>query len=203
MQTQPGKGNPPTVLIVNGDIDTANRFAIWLGKDSTVHVAHDRKTASTLLDETVDVVVVERNLPDKTNLDILATLHHKNLDCQVAMLTDEESLGGVIETEVDDYLVKPVSEAELCETVEQLVAYATYTEKIDDLYELTVVKSLLETHSSTDLMLNGQFDRFKMNLEELDEELIAMTDSFSEMQFAAEIAQLSTEDDSGEGSNNA
>lgn len=184
---------PPTVVIVEDDTELANLFALWLGESYTVHVAPTREAAYRVLDETVDVVVLDKEMPDDSGMEVLAALHHKGLDCQVAMVTAEEPDTNPVTMEFDDYVRKPVIKEELCDIVERLVAQASYRTGVDELYSLAIEKSLFETASSAEPTLNEQHAQLQAHFEDLDEQLAELTETFSRTQFSAELAQLPPE----------
>lgn len=185
------EGDPKKVLIVEDDTDLANLFAVWLGETYTVQVAHDCETAYALLDQTVDVVLLDRNLPDESGDEVLAAVRHWGLDCRVAMVTATEPTSDIVEMGFDDYLCKPATKEELRNTVEQLIAQADYGEAIQELYALASKKALLETHcSSAELATDEKYARLEARFEELHQELNRKVDAFSEAQLLEENPRL-------------
>lgn len=181
------------MLVVEDDVDLANLFAVWLGTTYTVEVAHDCTRAYELVDETVDVALLDRQLPDGTGGEILASIRDREIDCRVAMVSAVEPDVDIIEMGFDDYVCKPVAEEELLGTVEQLIAQGDYGDAITEYYGLATKKALLESHCSpADLADSEEFAALEARMEALDTELSRMRHTLSETQVAAELTGLST-----------
>lgn len=184
----------PKVVVVEDDIELANLFAKVLGMSYTVEVAHDVGRALEILDETVDVVVLDRHLPGGFGDEVLAVIREHGFGCRVAMVTAEEPTIDIVEMGFDEYLCKPVSNQELQTTVERLVAQANYGDAVTELYALTSKKALLEVHcSAAELNDSQEFAALERRIEELHDDLTAMMNTFSETQLVAEFAQISSE----------
>lgn len=123
MQENTGDG-PPDVLIVEDEPDLADLYALWVGETNDVEVAYDFETAVELIDETLDVALLDRQLPDGSGDDLLARIRAEEIDCRVAMVTAIDPDRDVVELEYDEYIQKPVSADELRAAVDRLVRQA-------------------------------------------------------------------------------
>lgn len=185
-------GEQITVLIVEDEVELAELFAAWLEQTYTVKVAHDCMTAYKLFDETVDVALLDRELPDGYGEELLAELRSLGLDWRVAMVTGIEPDVEIIEMGFDEYLCKPVSREELQDTVERLAAQANYGDTITESYRLASKKALLKTHcSQTELANSEEYAALEARIKELDKELNQMVSVFSDTQIMAEFTSLS------------
>lgn len=188
------RDDSPKVVIVEDEPDLADLFAVWLGETHTVEVANDCETAYELLDHSVDVALLDRQLPDGTGDEVLTSIRNQELDCRVAMVTSVEPNLDIVEMGFDEYLCKPVSESELCSTVDRLVAQANYGDAISELYALTSKKALLEAHHSAgELADSEKFAMLTARIDVLNRDMEQMLDTFSDTQFMAEFTHLSTE----------
>lgn len=182
------------VVIVEDEPDLANLFAMWLGGEYTVEVANDCETAYELLDHSVDVALLDRQLPDGTGDEVLTSIRDRELDCRVAMVTGVEPSLDIVEMGFDDYICKPVLDDELCDTVDRLVAQVDYREGITEYFALMTKKALLESHfSALELDDSEEYATLDARIDELEEELAQIATQFSDTQFAAESTHLSTE----------
>jgi len=109
----------PTVLFVDDEPALADGYATKFSEYDTLS-AYDGEAALEALDETVDVVVLDRRMPGTSGEEVLEAIRERDHDCRVVMLTGVEPDVDVVEMGFDEYLVKPVEESALRETVERL-----------------------------------------------------------------------------------
>ncbi|MDF9746627.1 MULTISPECIES: HalX domain-containing protein [Natrinema] len=134
----------PSVLIVEDEPDLANLYAAWLDDECDVETAYDGNEALDAIDETIDVVLLDRRMPGLSGDTVLDTIRDRALDCRVAMVTAVEPDFDIIEMGFDDYLVKPVSNDELVEIIDQLLLRGTYDEQLQEFFALASKKALLD-----------------------------------------------------------
>ena len=134
----------PSVLIVEDEPDLADLYATWLESECTVQTAYDGSEALDAIDETIDVVLLDRRMPGLSGDIVLDTIRERTLDCRVAMVTAVEPDFDIIEMRFDDYLVKPVSKDELVEIIDQLLLRSTYDEQLQEFFALASKKALLD-----------------------------------------------------------
>lgn len=134
----------PLVLVVEDERDLSELYRTWLAKSYRVRTAHDGRAALDELDEDVDVVLLDRRMPDLSGDEVLGRIRERGLDCRVAMVTAVEPGTDIVEMEFDDYLVKPVTEEELLRMVENLRIRDEYDDGVKQLFSLASKKALLE-----------------------------------------------------------
>ncbi|SEV93950.1 response regulator transcription factor [Natrinema salifodinae] len=134
----------PSVLIVEDEPDLASLYATWIGDEYDVETAHDGSEALDAIDETTDVVLLDRRMPGLSGDTVLDAIRDRSLDCRVAMVTAVEPDFDIVELGFDDYLVKPVSKDELAETIDQLLLRSTYDEQLQEFFALASKKALLD-----------------------------------------------------------
>lgn len=180
-----------TVLVVEDDIETSALFAEWLEPSYIVKVAYDCVSAYEQFGESIDVALLERQLPDGSGDEILSEIRRLGLGWRVAMVTGEEPTPEIVEMEFDDYLYKPVTKSELGNTVKRLAAQARYGPVLTDFLAVSVKRSILETHfSAATLANNEEYTALTERHAELREQLSGMVDTFSETQFLVNYANL-------------
>ncbi|WP_254831969.1 response regulator [Haloglomus salinum] len=140
---------PPTVLLVEDDEPLADLYADWLRDDYHVEVVHGGEPALERLAEGgIDVVLLDRHMPDVSGDEVLVTLRDWGLDARVAMVTGVSPEMDVLEMGFDDYLLKPVDRGTLVETVEGLLDRGTYEELRIELGSLRVKRNVLQVEQS-------------------------------------------------------
>ena len=141
-----------TVLVVDDEQDVADLYAMWLQDDYRVRSAYQGNEALTVLDETVDVVLLDRRMPGQSGDDVLEEIRERELDCRVVMVTAVKPDFDILEMGFDDYLVKPVSKDDLHETVEQMLVRVDYGMKLQDYFSLVSKKAVLETEKDDETL---------------------------------------------------
>ncbi|POG54708.1 HalX domain-containing protein [Haloferax marisrubri] len=162
----------PLVLIVEDEPDLADLYATWLRNDYSVRVAYGGREALDKLDDEVDVVLLDRRMPDLSGDEALSEIRDRGFECRVAMVTAVEPDFDIIAMGFDDYLVKPVSREALTDTVSNLILRNAYDVGIQDLFSLASKKALLESEKDeAALEENEEYQRLTARLTELRREL--------------------------------
>lgn len=134
----------PTVLVVEDNEELADMYAEWLRGTYTVLTAYDGREALTLLDDDIDVMLLDRLMPNCSGKEVLTRLNGEGIDCRVALVTAVEPDLDIVELPFDEYLTKPVRRGDLYHVVESLLTRGTYTESYRQYHALTEKRSLLE-----------------------------------------------------------
>lgn len=141
-------GEKEEILVVDDQRDLAHIYADWLSDSYEVKTAYRGSQALKLLEESTDIVLLDRRLPQSSGKEILEEIRSRSQSCRIAMLTAVKPDFDIIEMGFDDYLVKPVSKDELMEVVDRIQTRSTYEADIQQYYSLVSKKSLLETEKS-------------------------------------------------------
>jgi DNA-binding response OmpR family regulator len=162
-----------TVLIVDDEKPITDAYAQWLEDDYTVRTAYSGSEALEKLDESVDVVLLDRRMPDLSGEEVLDQIHEQGLRCRVALVSAVEPDFDILELGFDAYLEKPVSEAnELHATVETLLRRSTYDAQIQRFLSLANKKAALETKKNPEeLEANEEYAELEAELASLRQQL--------------------------------
>lgn len=173
---------PATVLVVDDDPDLAALYAEWLADDYDVRVAHDGRRALAILGEApVDVALLDRRMDDVSGDEVLAAIQNRGHDCRTAMVTAVDPDFDVVDMPFDDYLAKPVSRADLRETVAGLVALDEYAALQLELSSKRVRRSVLRGEKRrVELDESDEFDRLEEEIEALEERLDEIESEYPE-----------------------
>ena len=165
-------GDTPLVLVVEDERDLSDLYRTWLANTYRVRTARDGRTALEELDDEVDIVLLDRRMPDLSGDEVLDRIRELDLDCRVAMVTAVEPDTDVVDMAFDDYLVKPVSEEELVRTVENLRIRNEYGDGVKRLFSLASKKALLESEKDMlELESNSDYQRLCADLGDLRADL--------------------------------
>lgn len=166
-----------TVLVVDDERLIADGHAARLRSEYDVHTAYGGYEAVDVADDVdPDVVLLDRRMPDLDGDEVLERLRELPSPPRVAMLTGVEPATDVATMPFDDYLVKPVSEDALRETVASLFERTTYDDRMQEYFALASRIAVLETETDpidlrTDISYWRLQDRKRRMKRELDERL--------------------------------
>jgi DNA-binding response OmpR family regulator len=148
----------PTVLAVDDEEDVVALYEQFLGDGYDVRMAKTGEGALRSVDDGVDVVMLDRRLPDIDGEVVLERSRERGLDCRIAVVTGVDPGFDIIEMEFDDYLVKPVREREVRETVDHLLARLRYSDLLTEYYRVaSKVAALKAAKSDETLRANDEF----------------------------------------------
>jgi DNA-binding response OmpR family regulator len=133
-----------TVLIVDDEPELATLYRTFLERTYSVETATSGEDTLEQVDEHVDVVVLDRRMPEMSGDEVLARLTEYGLDVQIAMLTAVEPERDIVDLPFDEYKTKPITRDELLALVEVLLERAKYDEQSQEFFSLAVKKATLE-----------------------------------------------------------
>ena len=164
--------NAHTVLIVEDEEELAATFERWLETTYNVITTHTAQAAIEVMNETVDVVLLDRRLPDRPGEEVLDAIREAGYDCRVAMITAVDPDMDILDMAFDDYVVKPVPQKELVEIVDGLLRLSAYDEQVRRSFSLASKIAVLESEiPSEELQANEDYLMRRREFEELREEI--------------------------------
>jgi DNA-binding response OmpR family regulator len=181
-----------TILIVDDEPSITDLYALRLEDEYEVRTAYSGSEALQKIDGVVDVVLLDRRMPDLSGDDVLKQIRERGLDCQVAMVTSVDPDFDILDLGFDAYVVKPVSETDLFETVEILLQRAAYDDRLQNVTALMSKKAALESEKSPDKLRNNrEYQRLTDRLDDLRSDLDETAQSLDEEDFSATFYALS------------
>lgn len=115
--------NQQVVLIVEDNTDLRSMYSEWLSRAYQVRGAGTAASALEQFDEFVDVVLLDRHLPDRNGGELLTEFRTRRGECRVAMVTGIKPDFDLLEMDFDAYVTKPVRETDLVELVDSLCSF--------------------------------------------------------------------------------
>jgi DNA-binding response OmpR family regulator len=160
-----------TILVVDDERDIADLYTTWLEMDYDVRTAYGGKEALEKVDPTVDVVFLDRQMPDHSGDEVLERIRERELDCRVVMVTAVDPDFDILSMQFDDYLTKPVMREDLDEAVESMLERDEYNETLQEYFALTSKKATLEAEKTpSELQESDQYKEMARRVEELESE---------------------------------
>lgn len=159
-----------SVLVVEDDPEVAAAHAARLRPAYSVETVGTGRAALSALDPTVDVVLLDRGLPDLSGDEVLRRISAGEADPMVCMVTGTEPDGEALGLPFDAYLVKPVAGDDLRGTVERLLCRAEVTARQRELFAIAEKLALLESTPASDdrerARLRAEFEALRARLDE-------------------------------------
>ena len=185
------ESNQPTVLVVDDEREVADVYALRLRGEYETRTAYGGEQALSELDEAVDVVLLDRRMPDISGDDVLTEIRSRSVDCRVIMLTAVDPGMDILEMDFDDYLCKPVEKDDLVSAINQQLKVQRYDERLSEYLEVTSKLALLEAElSSQEVDDNEELQELSARAEELKTKMDETIEGFDDMEAAfREIAR--------------
>ncbi|ADD07283.1 receiver box response regulator (plasmid) [Natrialba magadii ATCC 43099] len=156
------------VLVVDDEPRLADLFESWLSAEWSVSTAYSGKEALEKITDTVNIVLLDRRMPEQSGDDVLSAIRSNGYDTRVVMVTAVDPDFDIIEMGFDDYLVKPVSKDELIASVEDVLGRAAYESSIREYYSLVSKRALLEKEKAEhELAENPAYQELTVRIEDI------------------------------------
>lgn len=159
-------GTETHILIVEDQDDLADLLGDWLSERYRTTVAYTGEQALAALGPDVDIVFLDRLLPDSSGREVLNQIQAAGLNCRVAMVTAVTPDFDVLDMGFDDYLLKPVTKAAVFESVERLNRRSQYRDQLEELLRLVQKQRLLRgSKSDAQLEANDRYQALSAEIE--------------------------------------
>lgn len=160
-----------TVLVVDDERDIADLYTTWLDMNNEVRTAYGGEEALEKVDSDVDVVFLDRQMPDHSGDEVLERIRERELDCRVVMVTAVDPDFDIVEMGFDDYLTKPVMREDLDDSVETMVERDDYDETLQEYFALTEKKATLEAEKTpSELQESEEYQHLLERVDNLEDE---------------------------------
>jgi DNA-binding response OmpR family regulator len=179
----------PTVLVVDDEADVADVYALRLRDEYETETAYGGEDALETIDGDIDVVLLDRRMPDLSGDEVLETIRERGYDCRVIMITAVDPDFDIVEMPFDDYLNKPVEKRDLVAAIDQQLTASRYDDRLSEYLEASSKLALLEAektdseldeHAEIDA-LRERVERLKADLDETLAEFENAEDAFREI----------------------
>ena len=174
----------PTVLIVDDDRPFVDMVSGWLSEEYNVLTAYSGTQALAVVDDSVEVILLERRMPEGAGDETIERLRERGTDVVISFLTSVEPDTNVVDLPVDGYIQKQISPLEIREQIAELVRQRSYHRTVRQLYSVVQKRAALETaHDQEVLSMDGNYRSLRAKEEQLTEQLADTTSRFSDRDF--------------------
>ncbi|MBV0923210.1 response regulator [Halomicroarcula limicola] len=135
-----------TVLVVDDEADCRTLYRIWLREAFDVVTAADGVEALDRFDETVDVVILDREMSRKDGVEVATELAARDADAFVAMISGIEPGTELLEIPVDEYLQKPVGREDVLGLLDRATTLGEYGDRFRRFCSLAARIATVEQH---------------------------------------------------------
>jgi DNA-binding response OmpR family regulator len=146
----------PEVLVVDDNEVIADTYAQFLADDYDVTAVYRGERALELLGSSVEVMVLDRRMPDRSGDEVLECMRDRATDCRIVMVTAVDPSDDIVDLPFDDYLVKPVGRAELVTVVNEMRRRASYDDPLRTFLALASKKAALEANTGVDALADSE-----------------------------------------------
>jgi DNA-binding response OmpR family regulator len=174
-----------TVLVVDDENAVADAYTAQLQSEYETQTAYGGEEALETVDGDVDVVLLDRRMPDISGDEVLDRIRERELSCRVIMVTAVDPDFDIVDMPFEDYLQKPAGRDELIEAIEKQLLAGQYDKQFTEYMELSTKVGLLEEEKSRQELENTEeVQEIKQRAEELKTELDETVDEFEDPQVA-------------------
>lgn len=160
----------PTILVVDDSTGCCALYAEWLCGQYEVRTAPDKDTAVDNAD--VDLVLLDRDMGEDDGRDVARELTEQGSDIHIVMVSWLEADFDIVESPLDGYVEKPVTEDNLVEIVEQYERLQDYQRSLGEYFSLSSKLAAIEAKQSEDqLAANAEYDHLKARVEQKQQEV--------------------------------
>lgn len=170
-----------TVLVVDDETAVADAYTAQLQREYNIRTAYGGEEALDAVDDTVDVVLLDRRMPTKSGDEVLDEIRAREVDCRVIMVTAVDPDFDIVDMPFEDYLQKPVDREDLHGAIQDQLAATEYDEQVGEFLELNTKIGLLEEEKPTqELEESDEIQEIKERAETLKDDLDETVMEFDE-----------------------
>ncbi len=146
----------PRAVVVEDEPGLADLYADVLGEEYAVETALDGEAALSAIEETTDIVILDRRLPKLHGDEVLERIRARGYDCPVVMVTAVDPDLDIADLPFESYLTKPVETEELLQAVDEQLTEVDYEQKIRRYRRVRAKIELLSAEKSDSSLLGDQ-----------------------------------------------
>jgi CheY-like chemotaxis protein len=160
------------VLIVDDEPTVHDLYCEHLTDRYDVATATGGEEALERLDETFDVVLLDRRMPDLSGDKVASRIEELNINPKVVMVTAVDPDLDLLELEFSEYIIKPITRSGLREAVERMTDHAKIETELREMLSLASKLSTLENKLNIEeIEQSEQYQRLSARFENRKEEL--------------------------------
>lgn len=170
----------PVVLVIDDEPDLIEILKLWLSDSYEVRAASSGEAGLDALDDTIDVVLLDRRMPGVSGDEVLSEIRDRGGEYQVGFVTATDPGFDLINLAFDTFVMKPLDEDTVIDTVERLLARIAYDDTVQERYTVAETLSLLdERKTEGERATSERYQRLRERFESLDDAVATDADELS------------------------
>jgi DNA-binding response OmpR family regulator len=137
-------GAAARVLVVDDDPMVADLATEWIEEKWACETAYGGAEALETVSEETDLVLLDRQMPERSGEAVLESIREQGYPVQVMMVSGVDPDVDLIDLPIDEYLRKPIDRLTLQEKVEELLLRRTYHRTIREYFVCAAKLAVLE-----------------------------------------------------------
>jgi len=162
----------PTVLVVEDEEGLADLYTVWLenGNNITdIRTAYSGQEGLEMMNEGIDVVLLDRRMPEMSGDEVLEEMRNRGYDCQVAMVTAVDPDFDIVDMPFDHYITKPIEKEDVQEAIEKLLERSRLDEETQKRQTVRFKKAILQDEADDEqIEESDEFAKLDRQLEKLE-----------------------------------
>ena len=134
------------ILAVDDEPALLDVYRGYLTPEFSVTTAASGEAALDRIDDSFDVILLDRRMPDMTGEEVLGEIRARGIDTPVAMLTAVNPDVDIVDMPFDEYLEKPVERTVLIDTIKILAKRSRFEARSREFFRLATKKASLAKH---------------------------------------------------------
>lgn len=144
------------VLLVETDTALRELYERWLSERFDVRPVRNGVAAERLLEDEIDVLVLNRILPDRSERAVFELVADREAEAGVVILTTQPPDLAVLDVPFDEYLLKPVDRFTLHEAVERAQRLVAVERCLRRYLRLLTKRDLVESEPIAGTLSNSE-----------------------------------------------
>lgn len=132
------------ILVVDDEAHVTDLLKSWLEPDYSVETANSGLKAIEVINDDIDVVLLDRNMPDLSGDETLKEMIEQGYDARYIMVTSVDPDFNIVELGFDEYVTKPTVRDQIVDVIERVLE-RTEDENVREYKSLETKRELLET----------------------------------------------------------
>lgn len=171
-------GRPTSVAVVDDDKDYRQLYKLWLPEECDIIEAGDGRTGLQRIDDSIDAVLLDRQMPDRSGERVAAKLRQRSVTPAVVMISSVKPDVDILDIPVDSYLRKPADRDTLLSVLSRVRTRCEYEANRRELLGLADrLATVTDAVRATALAESDTYQRAVKRLEQHD---VSLADAVSE-----------------------
>ncbi|ESS08232.1 MAG: response regulator containing CheY-like receiver, AAA-type ATPase, and DNA-binding domain protein [uncultured archaeon A07HN63] len=175
------QNDEPTVVIVDDEERVAKCYKLFINDRYEAHIATGGQEAVDTLTREVEVILLDRRMPEMHGHEVLDHIHAEDYDCRVIIISALDPDMEVLDYQFSKYLKKPIVKEQLLDTIEQVRMLDRYETLLTEYYQAVEKYSIMQSEfTSATLENNTQFQELEEDISHLRAEIDETLSVFNE-----------------------